>query len=107
MDLLGPFPQAPGQLKYHTVVVAYATKWIEAEPLSSISSARIQSHVFKQLICRFGIPAPVITDNGTQFIGKNFKAVLDGLHIRQHFSSVEHPQTNGQEEAANKILLLG
>jgi hypothetical protein len=29
------------------------------------------------------------------------------LHIRHHFSSVEHPQTNGQAEAANKVILNG
>ncbi|XP_025676380.1 uncharacterized protein [Arachis hypogaea] len=32
---------------------------------------------------------------------------LTGLGIRQKFSSVEHPQTNGQAESANKIILLG
>ncbi|XP_016186191.1 uncharacterized protein LOC107627892 [Arachis ipaensis] len=32
---------------------------------------------------------------------------LSGLGIKQKFSSVEHPQTNGQVEAANKVILLG
>ncbi|XP_057723653.1 uncharacterized protein LOC130939578 [Arachis stenosperma] len=31
----------------------------------------------------------------------------DGLGIRQRFSSVEHPQTNGQVESANKVILSG
>ncbi|XP_052114155.1 uncharacterized protein LOC127745461 [Arachis duranensis] len=30
---------------------------------------------------------------------------LENLKIRQHFSSVEHPQSNGLAEAANKVLL--
>jgi len=33
--------------------------------------------------------------------------MLEGLHIKQHFSSVEHPQTNGQAEATNKVILNG
>ena len=29
------------------------------------------------------------------------------MQIRHHCSSVEHPQTNGQAEAANKVILNG
>ena len=32
---------------------------------------------------------------------------MEGLQIRYHFSSVQHPQTNGQAEAANKVILNG
>nr|XP_025692462.1 uncharacterized protein LOC112794697 [Arachis hypogaea] len=60
-----------------------------------------------QVITRFGIPEVVISDNGTQFTDKRFTEFLTGLGIRQRFSSVEHPQTNGQVESANKIILLG
>ncbi|XP_057745274.1 uncharacterized protein LOC130963143 [Arachis stenosperma] len=59
------------------------------------------------VITRFGIPEVVISDNGTQFTDKKFTEFLTGLGIRQKFSSVEHPQTNGQVESANKIILLG
>ncbi|MCI60209.1 gypsy retrotransposon integrase-like protein, partial [Trifolium medium] len=38
MDLLGPFPIAPGQNRYLIVAVDYFTKWIEAEPLASITA---------------------------------------------------------------------
>nr|XP_025673928.1 uncharacterized protein LOC112773098 [Arachis hypogaea] len=59
------------------------------------------------VITRFGIPEVVISDNGTQFTDKKFTEFLTGLGIRQKFSSVEHPQTNGQVKSANKIILLG
>jgi len=107
MDILGPFPLALGQLKFLVVAVDYFTKWIKAKPLSAISSAKIRSFIFKSIICRFGILAEIITDNGTQFIDKNFRSMLEGLHIRQRFTSVEHPQSNGQAEAANKVILNG
>nr|XP_025703596.1 uncharacterized protein LOC112805422 [Arachis hypogaea] len=60
-----------------------------------------------QVITRFRIPEIVISDNGTQFADKKFTEFLTGLGIRQKFSSVEHPQKNGQVESANKIILLG
>ncbi|XP_057760767.1 uncharacterized protein LOC130981166 [Arachis stenosperma] len=60
-----------------------------------------------QVITRFGIPEVVISDNGTQFADRKFTEFLNGLGIRQKFSSVEHPRTNGQVESANKVILSG
>ncbi|XP_057756482.1 uncharacterized protein LOC130975760 [Arachis stenosperma] len=59
------------------------------------------------VITRFGIPEIVISDNGMQFTDKKFIEFLNGLGIKQKFSSVEHPQTNGQVESANKVILQG
>jgi transposase InsO family protein len=105
MDILGPFLKAAGQLKHLVVAVDYFTKWVEAKPLATITSARVEAFTFKTIICCFEIPAEIVTDNGTQFIGGQIRELLQGLHIRHHFSSVEHPQTNGQAEAANKVIL--
>ncbi|XP_057721199.1 uncharacterized protein LOC130935456 [Arachis stenosperma] len=63
--------------------------------------------LWRQVITRFGVPEVVISDNGTQFTDKKFTEFFTGLGIKQRFSSVEHPQTNGQVESANKIILLG
>ncbi|XP_072071980.1 uncharacterized protein [Arachis hypogaea] len=49
----------------------------------------------------------MISDNGTQFVDRKFKEFLAGLGVKQRFSSVEHPQTNGQVEAANKVIIQG
>jgi len=42
-----------------------------------------------------------------QFTNKKFRDWLAELKIRHHFASVEYPQTNGQTEAANKVILEG
>ncbi|XP_027346488.1 uncharacterized protein LOC113858178 [Abrus precatorius] len=34
-----------------------------------------------------------------------FNEFLEGLHIKHRVTSVKHPQTNGQAEAANKVIL--
>ncbi|XP_072094212.1 uncharacterized protein [Arachis hypogaea] len=105
IDILGPFPTAPKQLKYLVVAIDYFSKWIEAESLARITSFQMISFVWKYIICRYGIPRHVVTDNGRQFTDHNFKLFLQNLKIRQHFSSVEHPQSNGLAEAANKVIL--
>ncbi|XP_019190616.1 PREDICTED: uncharacterized protein LOC109185074 [Ipomoea nil] len=37
IDLVGPLPVAPGSLKFCVVAIDYFTKWIEAEPLATIT----------------------------------------------------------------------
>ena len=105
MDILGPFPLAKGQVKFLIVAIDYFTKWIEAEPLATITAQQVQKFTWKNVICRHGLPNAIVTDNGRQFIDKGFEEFLQQLGIRHRLSSVEHPQTNGQAEAANKVIL--
>nr|KYP51948.1 Pol polyprotein [Cajanus cajan] len=105
MDILGPFPPAKGQLKFLLVAIDYFTKWIEACPLAKITTENVQKFTWKNIICRFGIPHTLITDNGRQFIAQGFEDFLRELGIKHLPTSVEHPQTNGHAEAANKVIL--
>ncbi|RDY14220.1 pol, partial [Mucuna pruriens] len=107
VDILGPFPPAPGQVKFLIVAFDYFTKWIEAEPVATITAERVKKFYWKKIVCRFGIPAEIVSDNGTQFASKATAEFCQGLKIKQVFTSVEHPQSNGQAEAANKVILRG
>nr|KYP41879.1 Pol polyprotein [Cajanus cajan] len=105
MDILGPFPHAKGQLKFLLVAIDYFTKWIEACPLAKITTENVRKFTWKNILCRFGIPHALVTDNGRQFIAQDFEDFLHELGIKHLATSVEHPQTNGQAEAANKVIL--
>ena len=100
IDILGPFPLAIRQMKYLVVAIEYFNKWIEAEPVAQITAHKIESFVWKNIVCRFGVPKRLVSDNGTQFASHLFAS-------QQVFASVEHPQTNGQVESANRVLLRG
>ncbi|KAL2237087.1 UNVERIFIED_CONTAM: hypothetical protein Sindi_0900400 [Sesamum indicum] len=105
MDLVGPFPQATGQRKFLIVAVDYFTKWVEAEPLAKISEKEVIKFLWKNIICRFGIPRALISDNGTQFSGNKLKDWCKGFAIKQFFKSVSNPQANGQTEVTNRTIL--
>ena len=45
--------------------------------------------------------------NPHQFTDQGFRSFVAKLGTKQHFTSVEHPQTNGQAEAANRVILRG
>ena len=40
IDLIGPLPTARAQAKFAIIVINYFTKWVEAEPLSTIIEAK-------------------------------------------------------------------
>ena len=65
LDLLGPFPRATAQRKYVIVAVDYFTKWVEAESLVNITWRACKEFFWKNVICRFGVPNTLITDNDT------------------------------------------
>ena len=107
VNLLGPFPLVTGQVKYLIVIIDYFTKWIEAEPLSSIMAVQARKFVWWNIFTRFGILESIITDNGTQFADRKFRDFLSSDKVWHHFISVEHPQANGQVKTANKAILYG
>ena len=101
IDIVGPLPQGKGQVKFLLVTIDYFTKWVKAEALATITEARIQNFVWKNIICRFGIPQTIISDNGQQFDSQSFREVCSGLGIKNQFSFPGHPQENGQTEVTN------
>ena len=64
IDILSPFPLAPGQLKYLVVIIDYFTKWIKAEPLPTITTEKVRKFVWKRIISRYGIPHQLVSNNG-------------------------------------------
>ena len=85
IDLLGPFSLAVGQVKYLIVAIDYFTKWIEAEPLSSITAAQARKFVWRNIFTRFRITESLITDNGTQFTYRKFWDFLFVTHSQVQY----------------------
>ncbi|CAL1359954.1 unnamed protein product [Linum trigynum] len=107
MDLRGPFPKAPGQMKYLIVAVDYFSKWVEAEPLGTITHAQVRKFTTKNIFTRFGLPESIVADHGKQFDCRQFIEFCDESGVVLRFSFVAYPQANGQAEAANKSILHG
>ncbi|XP_074337053.1 uncharacterized protein LOC141674234 [Apium graveolens] len=59
------------------------------------------------MICRYGIPHILVMDNGKPFDNAEFREYCDDNSIEFLFTSVAHPQENGQAEVANRIILDG
>ena len=102
---MGPFPITVRQLKFLVVGIDYFTKWEEAETLATITEKNIRSFVWRNFICRYGIPRVLVSDNGRQFDNNAFRDFCSELNIKNHYSSPALPQANGQVEVTNWSLL--
>ena len=91
LDILGPLPIGKGQCKFIIVAVNYFTKWAEAEPLDTITEQKICNFVWRSIICRFGIPRALVSDNGKQFDNPKFMDFCIELGIKNYYSSPTHP----------------
>ena len=105
IDIVGSLPQGKGQIKFLLVDIDYFTKWVEVKALAIITKARIQSFIWKNIICNFRIPRSIISDNGWQFYSKGFRDSCSSLGIKNQFSSPGHLQANGKTEVTNRTLL--
>ncbi|XP_074347099.1 uncharacterized protein LOC141685922 [Apium graveolens] len=107
VDIVGPFPKSRGQCQYIVVAVDYATKWVEAKPLSKIREKEMIEFFMEYVVFRFGVPRISVSDNGTQFVGAQFEKVLSDLKIQHIKASVAYPQANGLAEITNRTILQG
>jgi transposase InsO family protein len=98
--------KAPRGYTHLLVAIEKFSKWDEVCPITNLRAEQAVSF-FTDIIHRFGVPNSIITDNGSQFTSMKFLEFCDKYHIRVDWVAVAHPQTNGQVERANGMILQG
>ena len=78
---------------------------MEAKALATITERNIRNFVWRNIVCRYGIPKVLVFDNGKQFDNSAFRDFYSKLGIKNHYSFPAHPQANGQVEVTNRSLL--
>jgi transposase InsO family protein len=104
--ILGPFPRAIGGYRFLFVAIDKFTKWAEATPMVIITQGATVAFL-KSIVCRFGVPSRITTENGTQFISRIFQEYCEDIGTQLCFASVAHPRSNDQVERANAEILRG
>src|SRR4051812_44153083 len=94
------------QFSHLLVAVDKFTKWIEAKPIRKLDGETALRFVW-DLLVRFGLPHSIITDNGNNLSLGEGEAYCWEKGIRLDLASVAHPQSNGQVERANGLILQG
>ena len=72
--------------------------------MATIIEQKVRNFVWRSIICRFGIPKALISDNGKQFDNQKFRNFCVEIRIKNYYSSPAHPQSNGQEKVTIRTL---
>uniref|UniRef100_A0A2N9FH10 Integrase catalytic domain-containing protein n=1 Tax=Fagus sylvatica TaxID=28930 RepID=A0A2N9FH10_FAGSY len=105
LDLIDLINPPFGGYIWILVVTEYFSKWVEAIHLRKATGAAVANFIREHIITRFGIPHRIISDNGTPFVNKNVREVLEHYRIKHRRSTPYYPQGNGQAEVTNCMLL--
>ena len=104
--MVGPLKGGSHKKKYLLVMVDKFTKWIEAKPVKTAESGPVIDFI-SRVVHRYGVPHSIITDNGSNFTADELKTWCGNMGIKLDYASVYHPQTNGQVERANSLIMSG
>nr|XP_051210778.1 uncharacterized protein LOC127328198 [Lolium perenne] len=104
LDMVGPSRTARGGMTHLLVMVDKFTKWIEAKPIKKLDGSTAVTFL-KDIIVRYGYPHSIITDNDTNFAQGVFSRFCGEKGIQLDLASGAHPESNGQVEKANGLIL--
>ena len=82
---------------YFLLVVDALTKWPEIFATRSMT-AQVTVKFLQTCFSRFGYPATIVSDNGTQFTSHLFRRFCESGGIEHLTTAPFHPQSNGQAE---------
>lgn len=98
---------APGSYKFLIITVDYFIKWVEAKALITITDRNVIKFFWKNVVCRFGIPSKVVSDNDKPFTNNLFKSyMVFRLEYNSSFILIAHPQANRQVEVTNRTIIV-
>ena len=103
-DIMRPLPVTEKGSKYILVITDLFSKWVEAFPLSSTNSVTLAEILTDTVICRYGVPEVIHSDQGANFVSEVIQTVCLNLGITRTQTTAYHPQGNGQVERFNRTL---
>ena len=105
MDLVGPIQPASSRgNRYVLTVIDMLTGFTVAVPIPDKSANTVCGAYRDHVFCVFGGSSRILTDNGSEFKNKEMKEICDTLGIKQIFSPVYTPQSNGRLEGWHRFF---
>ena len=99
IDVIGAIePKALNGHHFILVVIYYFTKWVEMALHSSVTRSVVVKFIKREIICQYGLPRKIITNNATNMNNKMMKEMCEDFKIQHHNSTPYRPKMNGAVE---------
>ena len=105
MDFHGPIaPTTNRGNRYIIAITDVLSKFVITRAVRDCTSETAARFVKEDVICKYGTPRCILTDNGTHFTSAMMNSLLKELGVTHLYSTPYHPQTNGQIERYNSTM---
>ena len=82
-------PKASNGHEYILVAIDYFTKWVEAAFYFVLKAKHVVWFIENNIICRYGVPQEIISDNGSHFhFEGEVTTIMKLYNIKHHKSSI-------------------
>lgn len=99
-----PYPKAKSGEKHVLVITDHFTKWVEPIPTRDQTSITVVRYFYERIICRFGRPRRLLSDNGPHFKADQFEALCRQFGIKKIFAFAYCPQEDGAAERMMRTM---
>ncbi len=106
MDTAGPLPETKSGNKYILVAIDHYSKWCEVRVVADHGARTAAKFLEDDLICRYGVPKFVLTDNGGEWAAE-FDAMCKAYGIHHQHTAPQWPQCNGMAKRLIKTIKHG
>jgi transposase InsO family protein len=102
-DYIGPFVRSKKRNQYLLVIVDWFSKGIVLRPVQKAESKSLTKIIENDIFLDKCVPEILISDNGKQFISKEFTNLLKHYNVTHFKNCYHHPQSNFCERS-NKVI---
>lgn len=103
VDLYGPLPRGCYQYVNIFVVVDNFTRYVKLYPFDKSNAKNCLSKITADYVPNYGIPGPIISDHGKQFVSHVWQNGLIKIGVKVKKSIVYHPQSNPAERVMREL----
>ena len=104
LDICGPFPKTIRGNKYIICFIDLFSKYVEAIPLPATDAPLLAQTFFDHVVARHGVPSRILSDQGSNLVGKILTELCAIMGIQKLRTSPYHPACNGAVERFNQTL---
>ena len=104
MDIMGPLPTSERGNKYMLVCGDYFSKWMESFALPNPEAVTVAEILATEVICRYGTPRQIHTDQGRNVESNLFQNLCQLLGIDKTRTTPLRPRSDGMVERFNRTL---
>ena len=106
MDFITHLPRTKAGYTALYVVVDRLTKLVHMAPTTDTATAADVAQLFLDIVFRnHGLPRSIVSDRDVKFTSSFWTAFCEQVGIKLKMSSAYHPETDGQTERINRIIV--